>query len=114
MRHELLANAQFGFRPCHSTLTVLFDTTNDWYSNMDNGLFSGELFLDLKKAFDNVDHAIRLQKLKLSGVDTLTLKWFQSYLTGREQRTFVNGALSDYCSVVCDVPKDLFWDPYCS
>ena len=51
MRHDLLADAQSGFRPCHSTLTALLDITNDWFSNMDNGLLNGVLFLDLKKAF---------------------------------------------------------------
>lgn len=111
MRHDLLANAQSGFRPCHSTLTALLDITNDWYSNMDNGLLNGVLFLDLKKAFDTVDHEVLLQKLKLYGVDTLSLKWFQSYLTGRKQRTHVNDALSDYCSVVCGVPQGSILGP---
>ena len=50
MRHDLLADAQSGFRPCHSTLTALLDITNDWFSNMDNGLLKKVLFLDLKKA----------------------------------------------------------------
>ena len=50
MRHDLLARAQSGFRPCHSTLTALLDITNDWFSNMDNGLLKKVLFLDLKKA----------------------------------------------------------------
>lgn len=58
MRHDLLTNAQSGFRPCHSTLTALSDKTNDLFSNMDNGLLNGDLFLDLKKAFDTVDHEI--------------------------------------------------------
>ena len=31
MRHDLLADAQSGFQPCHSTLTALLDITNDWF-----------------------------------------------------------------------------------
>lgn len=58
MRHDLLTDAQSRFRPCHSTFTALLDKTNDWFSNMDNGLLNGDLFLDLKKAFDTVDHEI--------------------------------------------------------
>ena len=74
---------------------------------MDNGLLNGVLFLDIKKAFDTVDHEILLQKLKLYGVDPRSLKWFQSYLTSRKHRTYVNGALSDFCSIVCGVPQGI-------
>ena len=71
---------------------------------MDNGLLNGVLFLDLKKAFDTVDHEILLQKLKLYGVDPRSLKWFQSYFS-RKHRTYVKGALSDFCPIVCGVPQ---------
>ena len=111
MRHDLLADAQSGFRPCHSTLTALLDITNDWFSNMDNGLLNGVLFLDLKKAFDTVDHEILLNKLNFYGVDSISLKWFQSYLTDRKQRTYVNGSLSDYGSTVCGVPQGSILGP---
>ena len=62
MRHDLLSDAQSGFRPCHSTFTALLDITSDWFSNMDNGLLKGVHFLDhLKKTFDPVDHKYYLE-----------------------------------------------------
>ena len=67
---------------------------------MDNSLVNGVLFLDLKKAFDTVDHQILLLKLQLYGIDFVALKWFGSYLTDRKQRTFVNGAMSDFHPIV--------------
>ena len=56
--NNLLSESQHGFRPHHSTVTALLEATNNWYLNLDNGLLNGALFLDLKKAFDTVNHEI--------------------------------------------------------
>ena len=50
-----------------------------------NGLVNGVVFIDLKKAFDTIDHNILLRKLGIYGVDTISIKWFESYLH-RSQR----------------------------
>ena len=60
---------QSGFRSIHRTLTALLETTNNWSINIDNGLLNGVLFVDLKKAFDTIDHEIILRKLANYGVD---------------------------------------------
>jgi retron-type reverse transcriptase len=73
---------QSGFRPNHSTLTDLLEATNSWCVNIDNSLLNGVVFIDLKKAFDTIDHNILLIKLK-HGVDDNALTWFHSYLTYR-------------------------------
>ncbi len=61
--NSLLANSQHGFGPLRSTLPTLLISTNNWYQNIDKGLINGVLLLDLKKAFDNVNHLILLRKL---------------------------------------------------
>ena len=63
----------------------------------------------LSKAFDNVDHNILLDKLKLMGVNGKLLKWISSFLSNR----MGNRILSDPIHVQLVVPRDLFWDPYC-
>ena len=102
---NLLSQCQSGFRSLYSTLTVLLEATNDWCVNVDNGLLNGVVFIDLKKAFDTIEHGIRLRKLECNGVDTAGIRWFESYLFGRTQKCAVNGKLSNSVPVTCGVPQ---------
>ena len=62
-KFQLLNDCQFGFCKSHSTATALLDCTNSWYMNIDKKLFNLVALIDLKKAFDTVDHQILLKKL---------------------------------------------------
>ena len=57
-KYNLLSYCQSGFRSLHNTLTALVDAANSWSVNIDNGLVNGVVFIDLKKAFDTIDHNI--------------------------------------------------------
>ena len=57
---------------------------------MDKGHFTGVVMIDLRKAFDVVDHKLLLKKRQVYGLNTNSLKWFQSYLSGRYQKVCVD------------------------
>ena len=69
---------QSGFRLLYSVVTSLLSCTNDWYKNMDTGKYTALVFIDLKNAFDIVDHDILLKKMQKYGVSGNELFWFTS------------------------------------
>jgi len=52
------------------------------------------LFIDLKKAFDTVDHDILCEKLHFYGLRGVAQEWNQSYLENRKQFVSFNNCHS--------------------
>ena len=57
-QNNLIYAFQSGFRSAHSTDTALTFLADKLRANMDNGLYTGMVLIDLQKAFDTVDHTI--------------------------------------------------------
>ena len=110
--NEILHPLQFGFRKKHSTLHTLISMTEHIKNTIDSGNYGCGIFIDLKKAFDTVNHGILLKKLEHYGVRGIPLQWFESYLSSCEQYVSVNGPTSDRlvikvvdsCQGFCKVP----------
>ena len=82
---------QFGFRKKHSTQQAIISLVEKITNSFDSGDIVIGVFLDLKKAFDTVDHHILLSKLYAYGIRGHILSWFESYLTGRSQYVTIKG-----------------------
>ena len=109
--NNLLSEHQFGFRKYHSTASALLVCTNDWYTNMDRKLFNLTVFIDLKKAFDTVNHEILLEKLWLLGITGSAFQLLESYLSDRSQKCEVNGFISKESKITCGVPQGSILGP---
>jgi hypothetical protein len=88
--NSLLSDHQFGFRKFHSTASALLDCTNSWYMNMNRKIFNLVVFLDLKKAFETVNHDILVRKLELYRITGNALSMIKSYLTDSKQKCHCN------------------------
>ena len=103
--NSILSPQQFDFRPKLFTSTALAFFTDNILDNAGNGLVTASVFLDFSKAFDTVDHAILLRKLKSVGLDDNSVGLFHSYLTSRRQIKSTNDTLSSSLSVTAGVPQ---------
>ena len=97
--------SQFGFQKGRSTSHSLIEIVENIRDCMDNKMYGCGIFIDLKKAFDTVNHDILIKKLEHYGVRGKSLEWFASYLKGRSQYTFCNNSSSEIKSISCGVPQ---------
>ena len=109
--YNLLSSNQYGFRAMHSTQTCLLEVTDYLLDNFNSGLYTGVVFLDLKKAFDTVHHKVLLNKLQSIGVQGSELNWFESYLYNRQQVTKIGDFMSSPAFVNFGVPQGSILGP---
>ncbi len=81
------------------------------YEKLDQGCLGGVVFLDLKKAFDTVNHKVLLRKLQSLGVSDRSNQWFESYLSRRKQQTKIDNACSPEHTVMHGVPQGSILGP---
>ena len=79
-KENILYKFQFGFRKSHSTNHAIISMVEKVNQALDTGKVLVGVFLDLKKAFDTVDHKILVDKLFKYGVRGNIFNWFKSYL----------------------------------
>ena len=89
-KNNLLSLSQYGFRKALKAQHAILDIVSTILTNMDKRVLSCGVFIDLKKAFDSVDHKILLHKLDYFGFCGVINKWFSSYLQGQTQATQID------------------------
>ena len=97
-KNKIIYSLQFGFRQHYSTSYALLNLTEAIIKAYD-------VFVDLQKAFDTVNHSILLRKLWYYGILGVKSKWFESYFAKRKQFVSINGFASSTSSITCGVPQ---------
>ena len=102
---------QFGFRKHHSTSHAIITLVERVTKALDTGKYIVGVFLDLKKAFDTVDHSILQKNLEKYGIRGNMHKWFKSYLSFRVQFVEYNNCHSDNKQITHRVPQGSILGP---
>ena len=107
--NSLISPKQYGFREKHSTQSLLLQLSNKLLETLDN--ITGDkyvclTYLDIKKAFDSVDHDLLLYKMcTYFNFHKSLIQLISSYLTSRQQCLKVNGVISQTMHVTSGVPQ---------
>jgi hypothetical protein len=116
-KNTILAEKQLGFRTKIPTDMALYKLTNESLKTLNTKNLIGDIFCDLEKAFDCVNHTILLSKLKFNGVKGKAKLRFESYLSNRYQRVLITSInpnfnhLSRWGNVKYGVPQGSILDP---
>ena len=105
-------NNQFGFRSKLGTIDALISVVDSIRYNLNKPAISTHaMFLDLKKAFDTVDHSILVEKLWRMGFCGPINTLLKSYLTNRKQKIRCGDTESSFLPLRIGVPQGSILGP---
>jgi hypothetical protein len=110
--NDLFPDLYSRHRANHSTETAVLKVLSDILTALDSGNLVVLMLLDLSAAFDSVDHAALLQRLRVSyGLDGTVINWFASYLSGRTQCVRSPRSSSSPSALLYGVPQESVLGP---
>ena len=104
-KNKVIANSQYGFRENRSTSTALLELLEEITAASDQNKYTVGVFIDLRKAFDTIDHNLLIKKLESYGLRGIVNTWLHSYLTNRKQYVELDKVSSSFLKVICGVPQ---------
>ena len=110
-QNKLFYNSQYGFRQKHSTELASIEVVQTIINIMDKNELPLNIYIDLSKAFDSLNHKILLDKLKHYGIRGKSNDLLKNYLNERVQYVELNETRSNFCKIRCGVPQGSILGP---
>ena len=104
LENNILCKEQFGFRSKMETQHAILN----FCKNLETGAVSKHqlaIFVDIRKAFDTVNHDILLAKMKNLGIRGTEWEWFKDYLSNRKQSVTIGEIISEMMMITAGVPQ---------
>ena len=111
-KFSLFTKSQFGFLKHKSTQDAILYLLDAIHDSLNNKNFHINISIDLKKAFDTVNHQILLNKLELYGVRGLGLDWIRNYLLNRQSYVRLDDSNSERHITNIGVPQGSIIGPF--
>ena len=106
-----LYDNQYGFRTEHSTEFAALELADRVLTSMDHNETPINIYLDLSKAFDTLDHEILLAKLQYYGIHGTPLELLKSYLSNRKQYVEIEDTKSKMLDISTGIPQGSILGP---
>ena len=110
-KHSLFSDKQYGFLKGRSTQDALHNFAERIYDALNASMHNISILIDLKSAFDTVNHSILLSKLELYGIRGHPLNWVKSYLSDRKFFVSLAGSSSSDKTVNIGIPQGSILGP---
>lgn len=104
-KYNIIGPSQHGFTPKRSTSIAVLVLSQILNTALHNNNIAVVVYLDIKKAFDTVNHAKLLSKLYNYGFRGRIHELLTSYLSDRRQRVTIRNFISDPQTVLTGVPQ---------
>ena len=88
--NKIIHKNQYGFLDKSNTTSATSSFINDVVKNLNEKKKTACIFIDIKKAFDCLNHSLLILKLRAIGIKGKALKVLEKYLENRKQVVVVN------------------------
>ena len=104
-KHKLINDSQYGFRTNRSTSLAVIESVEEITNAIEQKKYAVGVFIDIRKAFDTINHDILFDKLERYGIRGIVLDWVKSYLSKRQQFVKLGNCSSTCLDIACGVPQ---------
>lgn len=109
--NNIIPSTQCGFRKGFGTAVALTNVADDIIRACDKKMNSILILLDFSKAFDTINHALLVSKLKYYGFHDDSFLLIKSYLFNRFQKVFSDNNYSEQANIRSGVPQGSILGP---